>query len=1659
MNQKWYWAIPISLFLFFNSYSEVTIDLNKNSDNKSINIKWNNNSLNSYYLGGCRFFTNSYTYQFNTTYWNYSNIDKSGMKEHTLLFANATSPVQEVAATNGSFSVSSNTDYSGKEVEIPFNASILLKTGSSGMIEQPEDEDPITIDQIDSLLNTPNFYNPDHRYIDTLGSNGGIYSGGIMDTWLGETQVITHFSDKTWPLHTSEQGSFDLSKTGGDPIYWMTVIMGQEYFQVDMQWMLGKGAQETGAGASAYNGTNKEGAFGPWEVETGTGKSRESAYPYLFQNGTIPEFWDTIPNPYAEIDEAYVVNGYIYSIAAVRYMYDFLMYAEDACWKEILTNSKSRYYPLSILLGGYNNGISDMQYVLHDFWHVNTYEPFSQDPNGHNVVEAAMNKGYVPGVIGGVENLENGSKAAANDLSLPLIDMDLSLNDLRRFFYGDGGSATTQGIGGLLAHFDVNRSEFNDLIEAAFNKLKGNAPSTNGKEAISLRYDFLTLLRVVKTNFQITWTRPNGPSEWNIAVTNHSKTGGCSGVTFDNEYPYAELAAPVTGGNGSDYHVEVHAWDNIEIDKVTWTINPNWQTWHNASHKSGSGADQTFEFDVTEAQKNAIDSIQTIPFWYLATDINGNSVLGKGILEGSKYPELKEASAIDTSGDGLADFINVKIQKSVHSEAYDLDECDQFTYSWPTKSSHQTVTDSTILGDSAINIENLNDNNGAGLGEVLINYQDMSSPATTDILDKVGPAIQKGNADYKVDSKGDTLKLKFTELLNTISGTEYFLAFKNSTIDSETVEIKGVNGAGQDWNFIFDNLALSKYEYVKIVSKSSLTDTASNQAADNNQWVQINPLGTNDPTMNIAYVKDTTGNGNADQLTIKINKGDGSNPITMNDVKEVKYTWPNGSTTQSVTSFSVKDETTLVIDIPETAGYGKGTLDLLDFGSSKILNSTINDSVGPAITTAFYKELINEPCSLKIVFCEPITDNLQDNTAYLNIKKTDGSKSQVTSSKAIQVGSDGLTWIFVLPANSIDDGDSVNLISNSGLIDQAYPGDDENNKPHPENKMVIIEFESDLYDLDINNSAFWDNNANGIMDKVTLTFKGKSITESALDNMSFLIEWPDKDGKIITMVAEGKDFTLSGQTITWNVSGYDLQPDLTIVTDSSNYGGVTMIQPVDDSTGSLDTSDQYTGLKDEMAPVIVTADYYINNTGDGVDSLFVTFSEEITQNIASLKPFVFNDNEYELELVSPLGQWVTSKSITFTNVGSTFPESGDSLNINIDAKIKGNVEQGNSENKYVKLNVYLEITVKRVEYYDTDSRPDGRIDLIKVITDTTISEELLNKLADKVTLPVDRKFYSISSSDFSVLSDGKGFSIDVSQDLPYDNQGWSMVSTSVSSSDTISISEKVAQGKFMFRPSTYLATDSLAPVITKGFLKPAFIDENNYLNDVADTVMITFSESVNDINNDEPFNFIISGVSVSMTLLNDGLSSISNTYNFVITDNKDQVIMENDSVQIDDNGEVSDINGNMQSKNTYPVPFTIGDYKYAYKLLVYPNPLLRSSEKQLQDKKDAFDKLGIPEEHATKNTIAVMVRPYGYVLNSNDIQTKITIYDMVGNKLVNNQKLEFQQTDNKQIWYYIWDTMNYKKRLVGNGAYLGQVNMKNKTGQEDNFPIRIGVGE
>lgn len=172
--------VPILLFLIFLiKFSFAEVDINITAGNQ-VNVSLENNTNRTWYLGGWRMQANNNA--FNSVEGNgylvSTNESKNGGYEHT---TQSTSNAPQWATK-----VNPNTTFTGKSAGwgsgadyVASDPYVLLKTSSFGVPDKPVDEDPITLDQLDSLIQTPNFYNADYRSIDSLGRYGGKYSGGF----------------------------------------------------------------------------------------------------------------------------------------------------------------------------------------------------------------------------------------------------------------------------------------------------------------------------------------------------------------------------------------------------------------------------------------------------------------------------------------------------------------------------------------------------------------------------------------------------------------------------------------------------------------------------------------------------------------------------------------------------------------------------------------------------------------------------------------------------------------------------------------------------------------------------------------------------------------------------------------------------------------------------------------------------------------------------------------------------------------------------------------------------------------------------------------------------------------------------------------------------------------------------------------------------------------------------------------------------------------------------------------------------------------------------------------------------------------------------------------------------------------------------------------
>lgn len=548
----------------------------------------------------------------------------------------------------GETPVTQNLSYNGENVPkgadaTPKQAYVLLKTSSRGVPDHPPTEVFLSVAQLDSVIKTANYYTTGYRRKDSLGTGGGRFSGGFVDTWRGETQALLAVPKNTFTVNGSPGANLDLAATNG-PIYWMSLAMVQEYLSVDMQWLMAIGCKETFAGVSGpnikYIGDNSDGAYGCFEIESPTLLSRAIAYPPFFPDYAVKlaslsmaDFEKNVitsPNFAAEylgagftqINSAHIVNCALMSSLVFYYIYDLLSFAEDLCWKELLDSCVDHYVGIGAMAPMYNRGIYD---TVEKPLLIDNYKSLLNDPNASDKFKAG-NSNYRKDVMKYVQEFVNASFQSVTDPTVVLMDTYITYDDVQKFFFGDGGSATAQGKGGLLKHFVVDRPKLAGDLQSAFTKLA--AHWNQNPAAISFRYDWITLLRAVKGYFDFSRPKPmdEESAKWISVRSRLAAVKGCDGLPSDREFPFLEIAN-VTNEN-NNVVITAKTRDNRSVKELASATGYDWKTWKTGTFVSGSAAEKTYTITIPKSALCA-PGLQTQYFWVSVTDSAGNTVVKK----------------------------------------------------------------------------------------------------------------------------------------------------------------------------------------------------------------------------------------------------------------------------------------------------------------------------------------------------------------------------------------------------------------------------------------------------------------------------------------------------------------------------------------------------------------------------------------------------------------------------------------------------------------------------------------------------------------------------------------------------------------------------------------------------------------------------------------------------------------------------------------------------------------------------------------------------------------------------------------------------------------------------------------------------------------------
>lgn len=588
---------------------------------------------------------------------------------------------QDGGPSSKGFSYAGKTLQKGEEGTAS-EAYILVKSNAKGEVNIPIDPTTVSISDIATIKSDASYSNSDYRYCDTGSVKIGNIGGAIHDNFTGETQVILpKYSDSI----TVNNVKTVISPEFAGILYWISMVAVQEYYSIDYQFLSGIFAKETNAGTGSYSGyfDNSEQTYGCGEVEKNTFNSVALAYPHLFpehedklnRTRSVLEFKNNVMDDSQfgtyymgagtqYLDSANVVTSIFASAHVFFWIWDYLAYSEKVCLRETLKEHEDRYFVAALISLLYNRGLSyDRDSVI-----------FVQNYKSNLGADARDNldpghENYREEILAGLIGMEGASKRAFADNSVEIYDQDITLGMMKRFFFGEGGTVSTQGEGGLLMHFDVDRTALENDLTNAFNALSDNGST------ISFRYDLLTLLRAVKKYMPYTRNRPLDSESQAFLMARKVDAGtcGCDGDTIDTKFPYLDRQASVTGG---DFVLEMAVTDDQGIETVCWSKDPSWKEWSNFTNVGSGDKNSVYKVSIGSSLISGVDSI-----WVMATDYSGNSTVKSitiedygtvGIFNSNKKTNFSTPTVRITNGFVKVDLAENLIGKNISASLYSL---------------------------------------------------------------------------------------------------------------------------------------------------------------------------------------------------------------------------------------------------------------------------------------------------------------------------------------------------------------------------------------------------------------------------------------------------------------------------------------------------------------------------------------------------------------------------------------------------------------------------------------------------------------------------------------------------------------------------------------------------------------------------------------------------------------------------------------------------------------------------------------------------------------------------------------------------------------------------------------------------------------------------
>lgn len=482
------------------------------------------------------------------------------------------------------------------------SADLLQKIGHcNSRVEELPMAMAIDYARLQQLIAQPGYYDEGYRYKggDSLG-RWGTRTSGIGDTWIGETQLQVAIPSKSWALSNSAV-TFDQNNGGKGPLLWMALSAVQELVGVDQQILMAQAMKEswmlTNIPVVANVGM---GELTPFQITALTYDDLASTYSQLYPYGlTFDRYLGAVgaAEGLKTTEGELAVNGAISTALLMKSYHQQLMAETDLAYPEALRFSGNRH-GLCFVSAMYNAGPGGD--VLHKALLPDAMggqlSITLADPSCATLSSLLPNFGnYISSIETNLSVMAAASKDAANDSKIQIVDRWITWDDVVTFWFGKNGSptmATKDQQGGLLLHTKLGITERQALwddLKRAFDLLSAHWPTQSAKPVMSLRYDWLSFLRIGKSYLSID-LQPTFPS-WRASIINEYNQGvfGADGYGIDRTYPHLHLGVPQVKAGALELTADVQdPWfsgSNSRDDqdrglwKLEWTTDSTWQKW------------------------------------------------------------------------------------------------------------------------------------------------------------------------------------------------------------------------------------------------------------------------------------------------------------------------------------------------------------------------------------------------------------------------------------------------------------------------------------------------------------------------------------------------------------------------------------------------------------------------------------------------------------------------------------------------------------------------------------------------------------------------------------------------------------------------------------------------------------------------------------------------------------------------------------------------------------------------------------------------------------------------------------------------------------------------------------------------------------------------